>query len=125
MAVILTCVLMWLGRRVAARAICLSFQIGKILRTFTISPTTSTTGIHHGFERDYNYHTAFRGVFITSSCIRSINSLQAYSSQCKWNCKTLSVCPTKQLPLKEKINYKKAHIIFFQRHYMDSNWLPV
>ena len=30
MAVMLTCVLMWLGRRVAARAIsCLSFQIGQ------------------------------------------------------------------------------------------------
>ena len=30
MAVILTCVLMWLDRRVAARAICLSFQIGQL-----------------------------------------------------------------------------------------------
>ena len=58
----LTCVPMWLGRRVAARAICLSFQIGQILLTFTISPTTSTTGVHLGFARDYNYHTAFRGV---------------------------------------------------------------
>ena len=58
----LTCVPVWLGRRVAAQAISLSFQIGEILRTFTISPTTSTTGIHLGFERDYNYHTAFRGV---------------------------------------------------------------
>ena len=51
---------MWLGRRVAARGICLSFQIGQILRTFTISPTTNTTGRHLGFERDYNYHAAFR-----------------------------------------------------------------
>ena len=58
----LTCVPVWLGRRVAARAICLSFQIGQILRTFTVSSTASTTGVHLGFERDYNYHTAFRGV---------------------------------------------------------------
>ena len=62
MAVMLACVLMWLGHRVAARAICLSFQIGQILRTFSIFPTTSTTGVHLGFERDYNYDTAFRGV---------------------------------------------------------------
>ena len=34
----------------------------QILSTFTISPTKSTTGVHLGFERDYNYHTAFRGV---------------------------------------------------------------
>ena len=62
MAVMLTCVLMWLGRRVGARTICLSFQIGQILHTFAILPTASTTGVHLGFERDYNYHTAFRGV---------------------------------------------------------------
>ena len=29
---------------------------------FTISPTTSTTGGHLGFERDFNSHTAFRSV---------------------------------------------------------------
>ena len=58
----LICVLMWLGRRVAARAICLSFQKGQILRTFTISSNASNTSVHLGFERDYNYHTAFRGV---------------------------------------------------------------
>ena len=58
----LICVLIWLGRRVAARATCLSFQKGEILRTFTISSTASTTGVHLGFERDYNYQTAFRGV---------------------------------------------------------------
>ena len=46
----------------AAQAICLSFQEGQILRTFTVYPTSSTTGVHRGFERDYNYHTAFRGV---------------------------------------------------------------
>ena len=34
-------VLMWLGRRVATRAIFLSFQIGQILRTFTTYSTTS------------------------------------------------------------------------------------
>ena len=38
MAEMLTCVLMWLGRRVAARAICLSFQIGPRSRTFAVSP---------------------------------------------------------------------------------------
>ena len=53
-----TCVLMWLGIQVAAQAICLSFQIGQILRTFTIPPTISTTGIHLGFENDYNYPQA-------------------------------------------------------------------
>ena len=57
MAEMQTCVLMWLGRRVAARGICLSFQIGQILRTFTISPTTSTTGRHLVSEGHYNYHT--------------------------------------------------------------------
>ena len=40
----------------------LSYQIGQILRTFTVPPTTSTTGVHLGFERDCNYHTAFQGV---------------------------------------------------------------
>ena len=58
----LICVLMWLDRRVAVRAICLSLQKGQILRTFTISYTASTTGVHLKFEHDYNYHTAFRGV---------------------------------------------------------------
>ena len=43
MAVRLTCVLMWLGRRTAARAICLSFLVGQILRTFSILPTTSSS----------------------------------------------------------------------------------
>ena len=28
----------------------MSFQIGQILRTFTISPSTSTSGRHLGFE---------------------------------------------------------------------------
>ena len=32
-------------------------------RTFTISPTTSTTGRHLEFDRDYNSRTAFQGVF--------------------------------------------------------------
>ena len=34
--------------------------LGQILRTFTISSATSTAGRHLGFERDYNYRTAFR-----------------------------------------------------------------
>ena len=40
------------------------FDFGSSSRshTFTISPTTSTTGRHLGFERDYNSHNAFRGV---------------------------------------------------------------
>ena len=59
------CVLMWLGRRLAARAIYLRFQIDHRSLTFTISPTTSTTGRHLGFERDYNYHyTAFRACYV-------------------------------------------------------------
>ena len=29
---------------------------------YLISPTTITTGVHLGFERDFNYHTAFQGV---------------------------------------------------------------
>ena len=53
---------MWLGRRVAARAICLSLKKGQILHTFTISSTAGITGVDLGFARDYSYHTAFRGV---------------------------------------------------------------
>ena len=64
MAEMLASVLMWPGGQVAARGICLSLQIGQILRTFPISPTTSTTGRHLGFERDYNYHTAFRACYV-------------------------------------------------------------
>ena len=33
-------------------------------RTFTISPTTSAIGCHLVFEHDYNYHTAFQGLFL-------------------------------------------------------------
>ena len=44
--------------------ICLNFQIGPILSTFTISPTANTTGHHLGFERDYNYHAAFRACYV-------------------------------------------------------------
>ena len=62
MAVMLTCALMWLGRRVAIRAICLSFQIGLDPVLLLFPPTASTTGRHLGFERDCNSHTAFRGV---------------------------------------------------------------
>ena len=65
MVEMLTCVLMWLGHQVAAWDICLCFQIGQILRTFTIFPTTSTTACsHHGFELDYNYRTAFWACYI-------------------------------------------------------------
>ena len=63
MAEMLTCVLMWLGRRVAARGICLSFQVGQILRTFTISPTT--TILDKNFETFYQI-TAFLGYQIYS-----------------------------------------------------------
>ena len=62
MAEMLTCVVMLC--RVAAREICLSFQVGQILRTFTIFPTTSTTGRRLGFERGYNYHTAFQACYV-------------------------------------------------------------
>ena len=64
MAEMLTCILMWLGRWAAARVICLSFQIGQILRTFTISATTKITGRHVGFEGDYNYPTTFRASYV-------------------------------------------------------------
>ena len=64
MAVMLTCVPMWLGRRLAARAIGLSFQIDHRSRTFTISPTIITSRRHLGFERDYNYHTAFGACYV-------------------------------------------------------------
>ena len=57
-------VLMWLGRHLAARAICLSFQIDHRSRTFTIFPTASTYGRHLGFEHDYNYHTTFRTCYV-------------------------------------------------------------
>ena len=50
--------------KLAAREICLSFEIGQILRTFTISPTTSTAGRHFGFERDYNYFTTIRACYV-------------------------------------------------------------
>ena len=63
MAVMLTCVSMGLGRRVASGSGYLSgFGSHSRSRTFTIFPTTSTTGHHLGFERDYKSHTTFRGV---------------------------------------------------------------
>ena len=49
---------------------CFRFQIDHRSRTFPISSTARTTGHRLGFERDYNYRTAFRAV--KSSCIRSI-----------------------------------------------------
>ena len=65
-------ILMWLGRRAAARGICLSFQIGQILRTFTISPTINTIGRHLGFERDYNYHAALRACYVIMHKVYSV-----------------------------------------------------
>ena len=38
------------------------FRSSSRSRALTISPTTSTTGRHLGFERDYKSRTAFRGV---------------------------------------------------------------
>ena len=65
MAEMLTCVLMWLGRRVVARGICLSFQKGQVLRTCTNSPTTRATGRHLGFERDYrDFRTASQARYV-------------------------------------------------------------
>ena len=72
MAEMLTCVLMWLGCRIAARGICLSLQIGQISRNFTIPPTTSTAGRHLGFERDYRTTIILPFGRVTSSCIKSI-----------------------------------------------------
>ena len=64
------------GPSSSGSGICLSFQIGQILRTFTISPTSNTTDRHLGFERDYNYHAAFRVCYV--SCIRSIEVLRTH-----------------------------------------------
>ena len=64
MTVMRTGVLMWLARRVAARAICLSLRIGQDPVLFLISPITSTTGRRLGFERDYSSHTAFRVCYV-------------------------------------------------------------
>ena len=35
-----------------------------------MSPTTNTTGRHFGFERDYNYHTAFRACYVVMHKIK-------------------------------------------------------
>ena len=35
-----------------------------LLCTFAISPTTNTTGRHLRFDRDYNFHTAFRACYV-------------------------------------------------------------
>ena len=40
--------------------------------------TTGTTGIHLGFERDYNYHTAFRGVSVIMHKVYWILDLKNY-----------------------------------------------
>ena len=56
-----------------AWATCLSFQIDHRSRTFTISPTTSTTGRHLGFKRDFNYHTAFRACFVIMHKVYSLD----------------------------------------------------
>ena len=72
MAEMLTCVLMWLGCRRVAQWICLSFQIGQILRAFTISPTTSTTGRHLGFAVSVTTTTILPFGHVTSSCKRLV-----------------------------------------------------
>ena len=65
MAVMLTSVLMWLGRRIAAQAICFSELWDRSqISYFYYFPTTITTGRHLGFECDYNYHTAFRACYV-------------------------------------------------------------
>ena len=55
MAVMLTCVLMWLGRWVISKAICSSFQISqiKVIPYMYYSPTTTTTGCHLGLESSW------------------------------------------------------------------------
>ena len=70
MAVMPTCALMWLGRRVAARGICLSFQLGQILRTFTVSPSTSASWIWVWPQLPYCLSER-----VTSSCKRSAVTL--------------------------------------------------
>ena len=61
MAEMLTCSYV-AGSSSSPQGICLSFQVGQILRTFTISQTISTIGRHLGIERGYSYHTALSGV---------------------------------------------------------------
>ena len=58
MAVMLAYVLMWLGLRVAAWAMRLTLDLALDPVLLLFSPTTSTTGRHLGFKRDYNSHTA-------------------------------------------------------------------
>ena len=72
----------WCGW-LAARAICLSFQVDHRSRTFTVSPITSTAGRHLGFERDYNYHTAFRACYVITHKVYSSheNLLYKFSSR--------------------------------------------
>ena len=84
-AVMLTCVLMWLGRRLAARVICLSFQIDHRSRTFTISTTTSTTGRHLGFGREHNYHTDFRACYVILHKVYS-SIVVLFCNQCIYLC---------------------------------------
>ena len=43
----------------------------------TISPTTSSTGRHLGFERDYNSHTAFRTCYVIihkAYCVQALSN---------------------------------------------------
>ena len=67
MAVMPTCVLMWLGRRVVARAFCSSFQIGlDPLFLLLFFSTTSTTGRHLGFELPFCLLGSVKSLFIRS-----------------------------------------------------------
>ena len=60
--VMLTCIVMWLGSRVTAWVICLTLDLASDLVLLLFPPLLSTTGHHVGFNRDYNSHSAFRGV---------------------------------------------------------------
>ena len=50
------------------------FQIDHRSRTFTIFPTTRTTGRHLGIQRDYNYHTVFRACYAIMQKVNYLSS---------------------------------------------------
>ena len=64
MAVMLTCVLMWQGRRLAARVICLSFQIGldPVLSLFPLLLVQPAAILDLSVTT--NYHSALRACYV-------------------------------------------------------------
>ena len=78
----MTCVLMWLGLRIAAWAICLSFRLtlDLALDPVVFSPQlASTTGCHLGFERDCNSHITFRSCYVIMHKVYGLPSFRSFS----------------------------------------------